>query len=94
MKKLNYLMAMLALAGCMASCSDENDTPDIVTVETLSGFYTINSGNMSGKIPASITSYDYSTDKSSPALQDAFMAANGVALGEGAQPAIVYGSKI
>lgn len=94
MKKLNYLMAMLALAGYMASCSDENDTPDIVTVETLSGFYTINSGNMSGKIPASITSYDYSTDKSSPALQDAFMAANGVALGEGAQPAIVYGSKM
>lgn len=95
MKKLHYLMACLAMTGCLASCSDENDkNPEIVTVETLSGFYTINSGNMSSNIPSSITSYDYTTDKASPALQDAFMAANGVALGEGAQPAIVYGSKM
>ncbi|MBD5204011.1 MAG: hypothetical protein HDS82_03940 [Bacteroidales bacterium] len=94
MKKIAYLLSAMLMAGCMASCSDDNEGPEITTVETLSGFYTINSGNMSGKIPSSITSYDYSTSTATPALQDAFMNANGVALGEGAQPAIVYGSKM
>ena len=96
MKKLNYLSLIsgLLLAGAITSCSENNDGPEIGTVDTVSGFYTINSGNMSGNIPGSITAYNYTTGVSTPALQDAFMTANGIALGEGAQPALIYCEKM
>lgn len=94
MRKLHYLSACLLLTGFMASCNDETENPEISTIETVSGFYVINNGNMAGKIPASVTAYDYGSEVSTPAFQDAFMAANGIALGEGAQPAIIYGSKM
>ena len=89
-----YLFSLLALSGAMASCSKDNDEPKIETVETLSGFYTVNSGNQSSKIPSSITAFDYSSGVSTPALEDAFMKANGIALGDGARPAVIYGSKM
>lgn len=96
MKKSYYLtlLSVLFAAGALPSCSSDNDEPELTEVETLSGFYTINSGNMTANIPSSITSYDYATGIATPALQDAFMTANGIALGEGAQPAIIYGSKM
>ena len=94
MKKLCYLLFAGLMAAGVSSCSnDDNDGPAQAT-ETVSGFYTINGGNKSGKIPASITAYDYSTGTATDPLQDAFMAANGIALGDGAQKAIVYGSKM
>lgn len=93
MKKLCYLMFAAILSSGISSCSDDKDSPMEVT-ETVSGFYTINGGNKSGKIPASLTSYQYSTGVATDPLQDAFMAANGIALGDGAQKAIVYGSKM
>lgn len=89
MKKfLVYASALLMLGG-MASCSDDDNTPK--AVETVTGFYTINGGNKKSKVPASITAYDYSTGV---AMQDAFYAENGVRIGDGAQKAIVYGSKM
>lgn len=93
MKKLYYLISALAITGSMASCS-ENDTPEITAVETLSGLYIVNNGNMGSNIPSSITAYDYSSEKSTPALQDAFMSANGIALGDGAQAGLIYGTKM
>ncbi|MDE5887077.1 MAG: hypothetical protein K2H46_05750 [Muribaculaceae bacterium] len=96
MKRLHYLhlIAALLLIGGMTSCNDDNGTPTIETVETLSGLYVINNGNMAANIPSSITSYDSFTGSSTPALQDAFKTANGVPLGEGAQQALIYGSKM
>lgn len=96
MKRINYLTLVsvfLIGGGVMTSCSDDHEVV-VETVETLSGFYTINNGNMSANIPSSITRYDSTTGTSTPALQDAFMAANGVALGEGAQSAVIYGTKM
>ncbi len=93
MKKYFGFILTLALAAGLTACSDNNDpTPEVVDV--ASGFYTINGGNKSGKIPASITSFEYSTGTATDPLQDAFMATNGIALGDGAQNAIVYGSKM
>lgn len=94
MKKIFYFMASLALAGSMVSCSDNNEEPELKEVTTLSGFYTINNGNMSAKIPSTITSYSYSDGTVTAPLDDAFMSVNGVGLGEGAQNALVYGSKM
>lgn len=93
MKKYFYLFLALMLVAGVTSCSD-NDEPTPEVVDVASGFYTINGGNKSGKIPASITSYEYSTGNATDPLQDAFMAANGIALGDGAQNAIIYGSKM
>lgn len=81
------------VASGIVSCSDDKDTPAEIT-ETVSGFYTVNGGNKSGKIPASLTSYDYASGVATDPMQDAFMAANGIALGDGAQKAIIYGSKM
>ncbi len=89
-KKLIYLASLLLACG-MTACSN-NDDPKPEAVDVASGFYTINGGNKAGKIPASITSYDYATETATDPLQDAFMAANGIALGDGAQTAIVAGS--
>ncbi|MDE5774482.1 MAG: hypothetical protein K2H86_08515 [Muribaculaceae bacterium] len=87
------LMAALVLTGALVSC-DKNDNPDDPQVKTSGGFYTINNGNMAGSISSSITTYDYTTNQSTPALQDAFKAANGIELGDGAQPAIIYDDKM
>ncbi|MDE5552149.1 MAG: hypothetical protein K2I91_03005, partial [Muribaculaceae bacterium] len=94
MKKSHYLFASLILTGCLTSCSDHNDEPNIGHGTASTGFYIINNGNMGAQIASSITAYDYSSGMSTPALQDAFKAANGCLLGEGAQPAIIYGSKM
>lgn len=91
-KKLIYVFSFLLALGITACSNNDDPTPEVVDV--ASGFYTINGGNKSGKIPASLTSYDYSTGVATDPLQDAFMAANGIALGDGAQKAIVYGSKM
>lgn len=94
MKKLHYFLSAVILAGCLTSCSHDNDGPNTGHGNTTTGFYIINNGNMGASIASSVTAYDYSTGVSTPALQDAFLAANGIPLGEGAQPALIYGSKM
>ncbi len=89
MKKISILAAVCILLAGFSSCSDDNKMPE--AVETVSGFYTINGGNKSGNIPASITAYDYATGSVS---QEAFYAENGIRIGDGAQKALVYGSKM
>lgn len=93
MKKLYLMMCAALMMAGISSCNGEKDEPTVI-IENVSGFYTINGGNKAGKIPASITSYDYATGSVSDPMQDAFMAANGIALGDGAQEALVYGSKM
>ena len=85
-------MMAACLAAGFSSCEDDNKNG--AATETLSGFYTINGGNKSAKIPASITAYDYATGTSTDVLDDAFFAANNIAIGDGAQQALVYGSKM
>lgn len=63
MKKLGLLLVTAVVAAAFVSC-DDNDSPKVTTEETLSGFYTINGGNKSGKIPASMTAYDFATGAS------------------------------
>lgn len=91
-KKFIYLFSLLLACG-MTACSN-NDGPTPHEVEVSSGFYTINDGNDYGNIPTSITAYDFSTGTVTDPLQDAFMAANGIALGKGAQTALIYDSNM
>ncbi len=93
MKKLGLLLVTAVVAAAFVSC-DDNDSPKVTTEETLSGFYTINGGNKSGKIPASMTAFDFATGASTDPMQCAFQNANGIALGDGAQQALIYGSKM
>lgn len=92
MKKFALMLFAAFMAAGFTACSDDDNKGE--ATETVSGFYTINGGNMSGKIPASITAYDYATGTATKALEDAFFAANEIALGEGAQQALVYNDKM
>ncbi len=92
MKKFALMLFAAFMAVGFTACSDDDNKGE--ATETVSGFYTINGGNMSGKIPASITAYDYATGTATKALEDAFFAANEIALGEGAQQALVYNDKM
>jgi len=92
MKKIAFLLLSAFIAVGFSAC-DDNENEGVAT-ETLSGFYTINGGNKSSKIPASITAYNYADGTSTEPLEDAFFAANNIALGDGAQQALVYGSKM
>lgn len=93
-KNSAYLLSLFLMTAITTACNDTNDSGPEGIIDVASGFYTINGGNKSGKIPASITSYEYSTGAVTDPMQDAFMAANGIALGDGAQKAIIYGSKM
>ncbi len=92
MKKFGLLIISAMLAAGFTACSDDDNNGQ--TVETVSGFYTINGGRKSTSIPSSLTAYSYESDTSTPALQDAFENANGISLGDGAQKAVIYGSKM
>lgn len=92
MKKIAFLLMISMALGVFTACDDEKKGGE--AVETVSGFYTINGGNKSSKIPATITAYNYSDGSSTGALEDAFYAANGIALGDGAQQALVYNNKM
>lgn len=95
MKKIYLLLTTAIMAVAFTACSD-NDEPnnEQQTSETVSGLYVMNSGNIYGNIAPSITSYDYTLDTSTPALEDAFYAANGYNLGDGLQQAIVCDGKM
>ena len=92
MKKFATLFLLSLMAGIFTSCDDNNNKGE--AVETVSGFYTINGGNKSSKIPATLTAYDYATGSATDAEQDAFYAVNGIALGDGAQQAVVCNNKM
>ena len=93
MKKYFSLLAMAAMAACsLTSCSDDdNETPRLMPVVTSDGVFVVNGGNKSGGIEGSLTYYDYGTQT---ATQNVYQAANGVALGETPNHAVVHGSKI
>lgn len=80
------------MAMGMAACG-ENGNPGEAT-ETVDGFYTINCGRKKDKIPSSVTAYNYADGSVTAPLDDAFLAANGISLGEGAQQSVIYGSKM
>lgn len=98
MKKNRFTLTAAVMAilfgGALTSCSDDDPADEPVTFETLAGIYTINSGNQGNKIPGSITSYNYADGTVTDAMTDAFMQANGIALGDTPQQALVYGSKM
>lgn len=93
MKKFGLFLISAIITTSLIACSDDDNNRGEAT-ETLSGFYTINGGNKSSKIPASITAYDFSTNTSTAPLEDAFYAANGIELGDGAQQALICGDKM
>lgn len=96
MRNLSLKFGIL-LMGCLSvfsSCSNDKEEPNIDPVETLSGIYTINQGNMAMKVPGSITAYDFASGNATAALEDAFFAKNGVSIGDTPQSAIIYDSKM
>lgn len=90
MKKFVLLFISTILAVGFVACSDDDDSKSEVT-ETLSGFYTIDGGNKSGKIPAEMTAYNFETGKST---MNAFEAVNGIGFGDNGQQAIVCDNKM
>ncbi len=92
MKKLTFWLLAAFMTLGFTACDDNENGGE--AVETISGFYTINGGNKRGKIPASLTAYDYTTGESIKPLEDAFFAANGIALGDGAQQAVICNGKM
>lgn len=94
MKKIYLLLMTAIMAVAFTACSDNDEPNNGASGETVSGLYVMNSGNLYGNIAPSITRYDYALDTSTPALQDAFQAANGYLLGDGLQQAIVCNGKM
>ncbi len=92
MKKFALLFLTVFMAVGFTACEDDNNKGE--AAETYSGFYTINGGNKSGKIPASLTQYDYSKGISTAPLEDAFYLKNSIALGDGAQQALVVNGEM
>ena len=93
MKKYFLLWATAAMTATLSltSCSDDDDAPKLVPVETSEGVFVVNSGNQSGGIEGSLTYYDYAT---ATARQTVYKNANGEGLGVTSNHAVVYGSKI
>lgn len=94
MKKIFLLLATALMAAGFTACSDNDDPKGGDSGETTSGIYIINSGNQRANIAPSITRYDYLSGATSPALQDAFQAANGVMIGDGLQQATICNGKM
>lgn len=98
MKKIRFTLTAAVMAalfgGALTSCSDDENEDEPEVVETLAGIYTVNSGNQRSKIAGSITSYNYTDGTVTDPMADAFMQANGIALGDTPQQALVYGSKM
>ena len=83
---------MATMTACsLTSCTDDEDSPRLTPVVTSEGVFVINSGNKSGGIEGTLTYYDYAK---AAATQKVYQAANGEALGETPNHAVVYGSKI
>ena len=93
MKKYFLLWAMAGMTATLSltSCSEDDDAPKLIPVETSEGVFVINSGNQSGGIEGSLTYYDYAT---ASAKQSVYKNANGEGLGVTSNHAVVYGSKI
>lgn len=90
-KKILFCAVAAAFMAGMTSCSNDDDEIKPEVVEIPQGLYVVNNGNMSGNVPGSITSYDYS---SGTAKQDVFYSANAHSIGDMPQSAMVYGGKI
>ncbi len=102
MKKHLSLLAALAMgAAVVTSCTDDevsvNSTPadpgttPVPAASVQNGVFVINSGNMYGGIPGSITYYDFTTQQ---ARQNIFATLNGRSIGMTPNAGIIYGSKL
>lgn len=87
--KLNHLFIALVLTTALASCHKEKVDPETPTA-VRAGIYILNQGNF-GKNNSSLTYYDYTTKT---ATADIFSAANSRGLGNTANDAKIYGSKM
>lgn len=93
MKKFAFLFLIAAMALGLASCKEEEKSGDDVT-GLKSGFYILNQGNMSTKLPGSIIAYNADSGESTDASGNAFMDANNIELGEDAMQMIQCGSRM
>ena len=92
MKQYFSLLAVAAVAACsLTSCNEDEETIRLKPVVTSDGVFVVNSGHKSGGIEGTLTYYDYAQ---AAAAQKVYQAANGEALGETPNHAVVYGSKI
>ena len=82
------LLALLPLLAAGA-CSDDPESP--MAVDTTTGVYVINNGVQGMHVPGSVTAIDI--EKGS-ATQQAFLARNGVQVGDTPQSAFIYGTKM
>lgn len=90
MKKFAFLL-LAALTFGFAACKEDLKEPvggDPVEL----GFYVLNQGNMSTKLPGSITVYNSLTGESSGEDGDGFLDKNGVLLGEDAMQMVTCGN--
>jgi YVTN family beta-propeller protein len=88
--KISYLVIALAFVAVLASChKNNNTTPDTPTAQRA-GVYILNQGNF-GKTNSSLTYYDYTSKILTP---DIFSSVNSVGLGNTANDAKIYGSKM
>ncbi len=90
--KLNNLLAAIAFAVVLSSCHKDKIQPNTGDpVAERAGVYVLNQGNI-GKPNSTLTYYDFTSKK---VTADIFSSANGgVALGNTANDAAVYGSKM
>lgn len=92
MKKNLLYGAMIALcAGCLASCSDDDDDPVIIDPAEGYDFFVLNQGSYYDQIEGSLTGVNTYTGT---ATQRLFQTANGRSIGSTPQTAIAYGSHI
>lgn len=94
MTKFAKLLLIAALSIGFASCSKDDDEPDVPNPDAptvAEGAFVLNQGNHGKQIEGSLTLIDYS---SSTSEQDIFQRVNGRNLGATPQCAVVYGSKI
>ncbi len=89
--KLSYLLLTIAVAGSLASCHKDKMVNNQGTPKAeRAGLYVLDQGNLGSPNSAS-TYYDYTTKNLIP---DIFLSVNGQGLGNTANDAKIYGSKM
>lgn len=91
-KHIKLAAAVLLLSVGFVACSDDDPTPAPTPIRGETGMYIINQGNAYGKLASSIDFISFATGGTD--VSGMFQAANGQALGLGAQKGVVYGSKV
>lgn len=94
MKKFAFLFLMAAVAFGFASCKDDKDEPKKESGEIALGFYILNQGNMSVKLPGSINVYDALSGLNNGENGNAFFDVNGIQIGEDALQMLTIGNRM